>query len=177
MEGAAVVNYLQVPAFLCRQTDLIVAGASACARYQRTLKIKKGQFLSPYEAKNIITKAEHYLEKQNILMTERGSSFGYQNLIVDMSSFAIIQSFGVQVIHDATHCVQMPGALGDSTGGKREFVGVLAKAAVAAGANGVFVETHPNPPLAKSDAATAYPLGEVKQLVAMLLKIYQVVQQ
>lgn len=172
---AEVVDTLQVPAFLCRQTDMIVEGAKACAQFGRTLKIKKGQFLSPEETKNIVLKAEQYLPKDKILLTERGSSFGYNNLIVDMASFSIMKSFGVRTIHDATHCVQRPGGLGTSTGGKREQIFVLAKAAVAAGADGIFLETHPNPKEALSDSATALELSKVRPFVEKMLEIYKVV--
>lgn len=171
MQVASVVDVLQVPAFLCRQTDMIFAGAEACQKYNRELKVKKGQFLSPEETQNIVNKATHFLSKDKILLTERGTSFGYNNLIVDMASFEIMKSFGVRAIHDATHCVQRPGGLGTSTGGKREQILVLAQAAVAAGADGIFMETHPDPSKAKSDAATALPLNEVKAIVEKLLKI------
>lgn len=174
---AQVVDVLQVPAFLCRQTDMIFAGAEACKTYSRELKIKKGQFLSPEETKNIVDKASHFLPKDKIILTERGSSFGYNNLVVDMASFQIMKSFGVRAIHDATHCVQRPGGLGTATGGKREQIFVLAKAAVAAGADGIFMECHPNPEKALSDAATALPLGSVKKIVEQLLKIRRVVQE
>jgi 2-dehydro-3-deoxyphosphooctonate aldolase (KDO 8-P synthase) len=172
---ASVVNTLQVPAFLCRQTDMIVAGAMACSKYDRQLKIKKGQFLSPEETGNIVEKASQYMNIENILLTERGTSFGYNNLVVDMASFQIMKSFGVRAIHDATHCVQRPGGLGDRTGGKREQIQVLAKAAIAAGADGIFLETHPNPEKALSDSSTSLPLGAIKPLIEQLLKIYEVV--
>jgi 2-dehydro-3-deoxyphosphooctonate aldolase (KDO 8-P synthase) len=175
MRVAEVVNVLQIPAFLCRQTDMIFAGAEACKRYERELKIKKGQFLSPEETKNIVDKASHFLPKEKIILTERGTSFGYNNLVVDMASFQIMKSFGVRAIHDATHCVQRPGGLGTATGGKREQILVLAKAAVAAGADGIFIECHPKPSEAKSDSATALPLNEVKGVVESLLKIRRAV--
>lgn len=171
------VSVLQVPAFLCRQTDMIFAGAEACAKYGRELKVKKGQFLSPEETKNIVDKASHFLPKEKIILTERGSSFGYNNLVVDMASFQIMKSFGVRAIHDATHCVQRPGGLGTATGGKREQILVLAKAAVAAGADGIFMECHPNPEKALSDAATALPLDSVKGIVEKLLKIRRAVEE
>jgi 2-dehydro-3-deoxyphosphooctonate aldolase (KDO 8-P synthase) len=174
---AQVVNVLQVPAFLCRQTDMIFAGAQACKKYDRELKIKKGQFLSPEETKNIVDKASHFLPKEKIILTERGSSFGYNNLVVDMASFQIMKSFGVRAIHDATHCVQRPGGLGTATGGKREQILVLAKAAVAAGADGIFMECHPIPEKALSDSATALPLHSVKSVVEKLLKIRRAVEE
>ena len=170
-EVASVCNVLQIPAFLCRQTDMIIAGAEACKKYNGTLKIKKGQFLSPEETKNIVEKAENFISKDQILLTERGTSFGYNNLIVDMASFSIMKSFGVKTIHDATHCVQRPGGLGNKTGGKREQILVLARAAVAAGADGVFMECHPNPENALSDASTSLELTKVGSIVESLLKI------
>lgn len=175
MKLASVVDVLQVPAFLCRQTDIIAAGATACAHYKRILKVKKGQFLSPEETQNIVDKAATFLPKEQILLTERGSSFGYNNLVVDMASFQIMKSFGVKTVHDATHCVQRPGGLGSATGGKREQILVLAKAAVAAGADGIFMETHPFPEKALSDSATSLPLDQIKGIVEQLLRIYEVV--
>ena len=175
MKLATVVDVLQVPAFLCRQTDMIAAGAEACAKYGRILKVKKGQFLSPEETKNIVDKATTFLPKSQILLTERGSSFGYNNLIVDMASFQIMKSFGVKTVHDATHCVQRPGGLGTATGGKREQILVLARAAIAAGADGIFMETHPNPDMALSDAATSLPLDQINGIVEQLLRIYEAV--
>lgn len=175
MTVASVVNTLQVPAFLCRQTDMIIAGAEACAKYGRQLKVKKGQFLSPEETGNIVEKAASIMPKEKILLTERGTSFGYNNLVVDMASFQIMKSFGVRAIHDATHCVQRPGGLGNATGGKREQILVLARAAIAAGADGIFMECHPDPDKAKSDASTSLPLAKVKDIVNELLRIYEVV--
>lgn len=168
---ASVVDTLQIPAFLCRQTDMIIAGAEACKKYSRNLKVKKGQFLSPEETKNIVDKAVHFIPKEQIFLTERGSSFGYNNLVVDMASFSIMQSFGVRTVHDATHCVQRPGGLGNKTGGKREQIVVLAKAAVAAGADGVFMECHPQPEKALSDASTSLPMTQIAGIVESLLKI------
>jgi 2-dehydro-3-deoxyphosphooctonate aldolase (KDO 8-P synthase) len=175
MKLATLVDVLQVPAFLCRQTDIIAAGAEACAKYGRILKVKKGQFLSPEETKNIVDKATTIIPKNQILLTERGSSFGYNNLVVDMASFQIMKSFGVKTVHDATHCVQRPGGLGNATGGKREQILVLAKAAIAAGADGIFMETHPDPDKALSDPATSLPLDQIKLVVEQLLRIYEVV--
>lgn len=173
---ASVVSVLQVPAFLCRQTDMIHSGALACVKHKRDLKVKKGQFLSPEETKNIVDKAVSAgLPKEQILLTERGSSFGYNNLVVDMASFQIMKSFGVRTVHDATHCVQRPGGLGTATGGKREQILTLARAAVAAGADGIFMETHPDPAKALSDSATALPLDQVKSIVEKLLAIKRVV--
>ncbi|MDP7319820.1 MAG: 3-deoxy-8-phosphooctulonate synthase [Bacteriovoracaceae bacterium] len=172
---ASVVDTLQVPAFLCRQTDIIVEGAKACKRYGGRLKVKKGQFLAPADTKNIVEKAANFISLENILLTERGTSFGYNNLIVDMASFQIMKSFGVKTIHDATHCVQMPGGLGKSTGGKRDQIFTLAKAAAAAGADGFFMEAHPDPEKALSDATSQLPLERVKELIDIILKIKEVV--
>lgn len=170
---ASVVDYLQVPAFLCRQTDMITSGARACAQYGRSLKIKKGQFLSPHETKPLIHKALPFLPLSQILLTERGTSFGYNQLVVDMASFSIMGSWGVETIHDATHCLQRPGLLGHQSGGQRQYAEVLARAALAAGAHGIFLEAHPDPPKAQSDAATSLPLKEVAGLVERLLKVYE----
>lgn len=171
---ASVVNTIQVPAFLCRQTDMILAGAKACKRYGGRLKVKKGQFLAPEDTKNIVDKASNFLSKDNILLTERGTSFGYNNLIVDMASFQIMKSFGVKTIHDATHCVQRPGGLGATTGGKREQIFTLAKAAAAAGADGFFMEAHPNPEKALSDATSQLPLEKIRELVEVILEIREI---
>lgn len=173
---ASVVDTIQVPAFLCRQTDMILEGAKACKRYGGQLKIKKGQFLAPEDTKNIVDKALNYLPLEQILLTERGTSFGYNNLVVDMASFQIMKSFGVRTIHDATHCVQRPGGLGKSTGGKREQIETLAKAAIAAGADGIFMEAHPNPEKALSDATSQLPLTSVRPLIEKLLRVRQAVQ-
>ena len=175
-EVASVVDTLQVPAFLCRQTDMIVAGAQACKKYGGQLKVKKGQFLSPEETGNIVDKAAEFLPKSQILLTERGTSFGYNNLVVDMASFQIMKSFGVRAIHDATHCVQRPGGLGKITGGKREQILTLARAAVAAGASGIFMEVHPNPDQAKSDSTTSLPLDQAGVIVEKLLRLHSLVK-
>lgn len=172
---ASVVDTIQVPAFLCRQTDMIIEGAKACKRYGTRLKVKKGQFLSPYDTKNIVEKASHFLSLDNILLTERGTSFGYNNLIVDMASFQIMKSFGVKTIHDATHSVQQPGGLGKSTGGKRDQIHTLAKAAIAAGADGIFMEAHPKPEDALSDATSQLPLDSIEGLIASLLRIREAI--
>jgi 2-dehydro-3-deoxyphosphooctonate aldolase (KDO 8-P synthase) len=172
---AQVCDVIQVPAFLCRQTDLIIAGAQAAQKYQRLLNIKKGQFISPMEVGPIVKKAASILPLNQILITERGSSFGYQNLVVDMSTFKLIQQNQVKAIFDATHSVQMPGGLGNATAGKRELMPYLAKAAVAAGADGIFMEVHPCPEKALSDATTCWPLDQVAQLGDELLKIFEVV--
>jgi 2-dehydro-3-deoxyphosphooctonate aldolase (KDO 8-P synthase) len=173
---AQIVDVLQVPAFLCRQTDMILAGAKACKENGRVLKIKKGQFLSPEEARHIVKKAQKYLPLEQIIITERGSSFGYNNLIVDMSSFRTIQQMGVRVVYDATHSVQRPGGAGDITGGKREQVNVLARAAVAAGADGIFIETHRTPEQALSDSTTCLQVTQLRDMIRGLLKIYHASQ-
>jgi 2-dehydro-3-deoxyphosphooctonate aldolase (KDO 8-P synthase) len=170
---ASVADIIQVPAFLCRQTDMILEGAKACQKHNRQLNIKKGQFLAPEDTQNIIEKASVYLPKEKIILTERGTSFGYNNLIVDMASFQIMKHFGVKAIYDATHSIQKPGGLGHMTGGKRGQLKVLARAAVAAGADGVFIETHPNPEKAMSDSETALPLSEILPFVVELLKIHR----
>ncbi len=168
---AEVVDVLQVPAFLCRQTDMIVSGATACKDYNRILKIKKGQFLSPEDTENIVDKAKSFIKPEQILLTERGTSFGYNNLIVDMASFQIMKSFGVRTIHDCTHSVQKPGGLGNQTGGKREQIETLTIAAAAAGADGFFMECHPDPSKAKSDSATSLPIERVPLLVEKIIKV------
>jgi 2-dehydro-3-deoxyphosphooctonate aldolase (KDO 8-P synthase) len=174
MEVASVVHTLQVPAFLCRQTDMILAGAEACKKYDGQLKVKKGQFLAPWDAKNIVDKAKNYISEDKILLTERGTSFGYNNMIVDMASFQIMKSFGVRTIHDATHSVQKPGGLGKATDGKREQIESLALAAAAAGADGFFMEAHPNPEKALSDATSQLQMKSVAPLVEKVLKIKDV---
>lgn len=160
------VDVLQIPAFLCRQTDLL----EAAAQTGQTVNIKKGQFLSPAEMSHVVQKLEA-LKAKEIWQTERGSSFGYQNLVVDMRSFAIMKANGHPTIIDATHSVQLPGASGGTSGGQREFVPPLARAAIAAGADGVFIETHPHPEKALSDAATQLALEELPNLIEDLLRI------
>ena len=163
---AEIVEVLQIPAFMCRQTDLLEAAAET----GRVVNVKKGQFLSPQEMAFVVKKLESFNAKE-IWQTERGSSFGYQNLVVDMRSFGILEGNGHPTIIDATHSVQLPGASNGKSGGQREFVPLLAKAAIAAGANGVFIETHPDPENALSDAATQLPLEALPALVEQLLKI------
>jgi 2-dehydro-3-deoxyphosphooctonate aldolase (KDO 8-P synthase) len=166
-----VVDALQIPAFLCRQTDLLVAAAATgCA-----INVKKGQFLSPYEMEFVTNKLEE-AGAAEIWQTDRGTTFGYQNLVVDMRSFSIMSANGHPTIIDATHSVQLPGAAGGISGGQREFVPALARAALAAGANGVFLETHPNPEKAISDAASQIPLAELPALVESLLRVWQAVR-
>jgi 2-dehydro-3-deoxyphosphooctonate aldolase (KDO 8-P synthase) len=167
--AAEVCDVLQIPAFLSRQSDLI----QAAARTKRCLNVKKGQFLAPTDARNIIAKVEA-VGGRNLMLTERGSSFGYNNLVVDMRSLAILRQFGYPVVFDATHSVQMPG--GKVTGGDRRMAPVLARAAVAAGCDGVFIEAHPSPDNAKSDAANQLPLGQVRALLQTLREIHSVVR-
>src|SRR5258706_11330236 len=162
--AAEVVDVLQTPAFLCRQTDFIRAAASA----GKPVNIKKGQFLSPQEMKNVVDKAKEASGGENILVCERGFSFGYGNLVSDMRSLAIMRETGCPVVFDATHSVQLPGGQGSSSGGQREFVPVLARAAVATGVAGVFMETHPNPEKALSDGPNAWPLHLMKSLLGTL---------
>jgi 2-dehydro-3-deoxyphosphooctonate aldolase (KDO 8-P synthase) len=175
---AAVVDVLQTPAFLCRQTDFI----QACGRSGKPVNIKKGQFLAPHDMKNVIDKArdaarEAGLIEDNFMACERGVSFGYNNLVSDMRSLAIMRETGCPVVFDATHSVQLPGGQGTSSGGQREFVPVLARAAVAVGIAGLFMETHPNPAEAKSDGPNAVPLGRMKELLATLQDLDRVVKR
>ena len=162
-EVASVVDMLQTPAFLCRQTDFLLKACSAGL----PVNIKKGQFLSPWEMQNVVDKARS-TGNQAILVCERGFSFGYNNLVADMRSLAVMRATGCPVVFDATHSVQLPGAQGSSSGGQREFVPVLARAAVAAGVSGVFMETHPSPDQALSDGPTAWPLDRMESLLEML---------
>ena len=165
-EVASVVDVLQTPAFLCRQTNFIQAVASQ----GRPVNIKKGQFLSPWDMKNVSDKALA-TGNQQIMVCERGASFGYNNLVSDMRSLAVMRNTGVPVVFDATHSVQLPGGQGSSSGGQREFVPVLARAAVAAGVSGIFMETHPDPSVALSDGPNAWPLGDMQALLAPLQSI------
>ncbi len=160
---AKVADILQIPAFLCRQTDLIVAAA----RTGRPVNIKKGQFLAPWDMRPIVEKVESE-GNRTIILTERGSSFGYNNLVVDMRSIPLMRALGYPVVIDATHSVQKPGGLGNSTGGDRSMVPTIAKAAVAAGADGVFLEVHPDPDKSKSDAANSLALSSVGGLLETL---------
>ena len=163
-EVAKHVDVLQTPAFLCRQTDFI----HAVARAGKPVNIKKGQFLAPSDMKNVVEKAREASKADNIMVCERGASFGYNNLVSDMRSLAIMRETGCPVVFDATHSVQLPGGQGTSSGGQREFVPVLARAAVATGVAGVFMETHPDPSKALSDGPNAWPLGRMKELLAVL---------
>ena len=166
-----VVDILQIPAFLCRQTDLIEAAVLT----GKIVNLKKGQFLSPTEMDRVVRKAQAAGGKR-ILVTERGTTFGYNNLVSDMRAIPILRRCGFPVIFDATHSVQLPGGGGEKSSGQREFAPVLARAAVAAGADGVFVETHPNPDRALSDGPNTVPLAEMPQLLATLLKVRNAVR-
>jgi 2-dehydro-3-deoxyphosphooctonate aldolase (KDO 8-P synthase) len=165
---AEIVDVLQVPAFLCRQTDMLIAAAAT----GRCVNVKKGQFLSPTEMRYVVDKLEG-AGAAEIWQTERGTTFGYQNLVVDMRSFSQMRSYGHPVIFDATHSVQLPGAGGGHTIGQREYVPPLAKAALAAGADGLFMETHPNPAKALSDGPNQIPLSEMGSLLESLLRIWR----
>ncbi|NUU01831.1 3-deoxy-8-phosphooctulonate synthase [Herbaspirillum robiniae] len=175
---AAVVDVLQTPAFLCRQTDFI----RACAQSGKPVNIKKGQFLAPHDMVNVIDKAraaakEAGLPTDQFMACERGVSFGYNNLVSDMRSLAIMRETGAPVVFDATHSVQLPGGQGTSSGGQREFVPVLARAAIATGVSGVFMETHPNPAEAKSDGPNAVPLARMKDLLGTMIDLDRIVKK
>ena len=164
--AAEVADVLQIPAFLCRQTDLLVAAGKS----GRVVNIKKGQFLSPAEMKTAVEKVAS-TGNQKILLTERGTSFGYNNLVVDMRSFPIMRVFGYPVVFDATHSLQLPGGEGKQSGGQPEFIEPLSRAAVAAGVDGLFLEVHDNPPAALSDASNQLPLAQLKPLLEKLLAL------
>ena len=170
-EAAKVADIIQIPAFLCRQTDLVCA----CAKTGLPVNVKKGQFLSPRDMFNVVDKIES-CGNRNILLTERGSSFGYNNLVVDMRSIEIMKETGYPVIFDATHSTQQPGGLGNATAGNREMAPVLAKAAVAAGANGLFFEVHPEPTKAKSDAACIMPIDWLEDVLKTCKQIFEIVR-
>jgi 2-dehydro-3-deoxyphosphooctonate aldolase (KDO 8-P synthase) len=174
---AAVVDVLQTPAFLCRQTDFI----RACAQSGKPVNIKKGQFLAPGDMKNVIDKARAAAKEVGLLedmfmACERGASFGYNNLVSDMRSLAIMRETNAPIVFDATHSVQLPGGQGTTSGGQREMVPVLARAAVAVGVSGLFMETHPNPAKALSDGPNAVPLNRMKELLATLVALDDVVK-
>ena len=174
---AAVVDVMQTPAFLCRQTDFI----RACAQSGKPVNFKKGQFLSPHEMLNVIQKARDAAAEANVpdqfMVCERGASFGYNNLVSDMRSLAILRETHAPVVFDATHSVQLPGGQGGSSGGQREFVPVLARAAIAVGISGLFMETHPDPAKALSDGPNAVPLNRMKELLESLVAIDTVVKK
>ena len=165
-EVASVVDVLQTPAFLCRQTNFI---QNVCAQ-QKPVNIKKGQFLSPWDMQQVVNKARE-TGNQEIMVCERGASFGYNNLVSDMRSLAVMRQTGCPVVFDATHSVQLPGGQGSSSGGQREFVPVLARAAVAAGVSGLFMETHPDPEKALSDGPNAWPLAQMQSLLEVLMAL------
>jgi 2-dehydro-3-deoxyphosphooctonate aldolase (KDO 8-P synthase) len=167
-----VVDILQIPAFLSRQTDLL----EAAAKTNRIVNVKKAQFLSPWDMKNVVDKLAA-TGNDNIMLTERGATFGYQNLVVDVRSFPIMKKFGYPVIFDATHSVQLPGGQGNASGGQPEFIEPLARAAVAAGVDGVFLETHDNPAEALSDGPNALPLAQLPQLLARLKELSTLVRK
>jgi len=171
-EVASVVDVLQTPAFLCRQTNFIVGVSSQ----GKPVNIKKGQFLSPWEMQNVVDKARSTGNAQ-IMVCERGFSFGYNNLVSDMRSLAVMRSTGCPVVFDATHSVQLPGGKGDAAGGEREFIPVLARAAVAAGVAGIFMETHPDPAKALSDGPNAWPLDRMASLLATLVELDRAVKK
>lgn len=165
--AAQVVDVLQIPAFLCRQTDLVLAAV----RTGKIVNLKKGQFLSPMEMGQVVEKAKG-AGARKLVLTERGTTFGYHNLVADMRSLPILRRFGFPVVFDATHSVQLPGGGGDKSSGQREFAPVLARCAVAAGANGIFVETHPDPDSALSDGPNMVPLAEMPALLKGLVKLH-----
>jgi len=171
-EVAEVADVLQTPAFLCRQTNFILRAASA----GRPVNIKKGQFLSPWEMQNVVDKAKS-TGNEDIMICERGFSFGYNNLVSDMRGLAVMRGTGCPVVFDATHSVQLPGGRGSSSGGQREFIPVLARAATAAGVAGLFMETHPDPAKALSDGPNAWPLGQMKALLETLVAIDETVKK
>jgi 2-dehydro-3-deoxyphosphooctonate aldolase (KDO 8-P synthase) len=170
--AAEVVDILQIPAFLSRQTDLL----EAAAKTNRIVNVKKAQFLSPWDMKNVVDKLAA-TGNNNIILTERGATFGYQNLVVDVRSFPIMKKFGYPVVFDATHSVQLPGGQGNASGGQPEFIEPLARAAVAAGVDGIFIETHDNPAEALSDGPNALPLSQLPQLLARLKELSTLVRR
>lgn len=169
--AAPTLDLIQIPAFLCRQTDLLVAAA----RTGKPIALKKGQFLSPWEMEYAVKKIKDS-GNENLLLLERGTSFGYNNLVVDMRSFPVLRGLGCPVIYDATHSVQLPGGAGGSSGGQRHFIPPLARAAVAAGIDGLFMEVHPDPDRALCDGPNSLPLDQVEPLLTKLLAIHQLVQ-
>ena len=170
-KAAEVCDVIQIPAFLCRQTDLLVAAAKT----GKCVNIKKAQFLAPWDMKNCVDKVRS-AGNDNVMLCERGSVFGYNTLVVDMTGLRVMKDFGVPVIFDATHSVQKPGGNGESTGGSRQFVEYLAKAAVAVGVDGLFMETHPDPDRALSDGPNMVPLDEMRDLLIKLQRVYEAVQ-
>jgi 2-dehydro-3-deoxyphosphooctonate aldolase (KDO 8-P synthase) len=174
--AAQAVDILQIPAFLCRQTDLFEAAAQAAAKHGKAVNVKKGQFLAPWDMTNVVEKMKAFGAGGRVMLTERGASFGYNNLVSDMRSIPIMQRTGVPVVFDATHSVQLPGGGGDKSAGQREFAPVLARAAVAAGADGLFAETHPDPDKALSDGPNMIPLAELPGVLKTLVSIFNTVR-
>jgi len=170
--AAQVLDVLQIPAFLCRQTDLLVAAAKS----GRVINVKKGQFLAPWDMENVAAKVAAS-GNENIILTERGASFGYNNLVVDMRTFPVMRSFGYPVVFDATHSVQLPGGQGTCSGGQREFVEYLSRAAVASGIDGIFMEVHEDPSQALCDGPNSIPLGDLPSLLSTLIEIDAVVKK
>ena len=170
---ASVVDVLQTPAFLCRQTDFI----EAVAQSGKPVNIKKGQFLAPWDMKHVVEKARRVSGQDNIMVCERGASFGYNNLVSDMRSLVVMRESGCPVVYDATHSVQLPGGKGEASGGQREFVPALARAAVATGISGLFMETHPDPDNALSDGPNAWPLAKMKELLETLMALDSTVKR
>ena len=171
-QAAEVCDILQIPAFLCRQTDLLVAAAKT----GKCINIKKAQFLAPWDMRNCVEKVRES-GNENVMLCERGTTFGYNTLVVDMTGLRVMKEFGVPLIFDATHSVQKPGGMGTSTGGNREFVEYLAKAAIAVGVDGLFMETHPDPDHALSDGPNMVPLSEMRKLLTKLQRVYNAVQE
>ncbi len=169
---ADVVDCLQIPAFLCRQTDLLCA----CARTGRPVNVKKGQFVSPEEMKNVVEKI-HACKNEQVMLTERGTFFGYNRLVNDMTAIETMKKLGCPVVFDATHSTQQPGGLGSASAGRREMAPILAKAAIAAGANGLFIEVHTHPEKAKSDAACVMPIDWLEELLMICKKIFEAVRE
>lgn len=171
-KAATVANILQIPAFLCRQTDLLIAAAKT----GKAVNVKKGQFLAPWDAKNIVEKLQQ-AGGEKILLTERGASFGYNNLVVDFKSFPIMRSFGVPVVFDVTHSLQLPGGLGKATGGLAEYIEYFARAGVACGVDAVFMEVHDNPAKAPSDGPNQLPLNKLEKLLRKLKQIHELANE
>lgn len=167
-EAADVCDVIQIPAFLCRQTDLL----TAAGKYGVVVNVKKGQFMAPWDMKNVVEKLVSTGNEQ-ILLTDRGTSFGYNNLVSDMRAIPVMQQLGYPVLFDATHSVQLPGGLGTLSGGQREFIPTLSRAAIAAGCNGIYAESHPDPQLAKSDGASVLPFSALTELVDSWIGIYE----
>lgn len=170
MRAGEVCEMIQIPAFLCRQTDLVVAAGKSGA----VVSVKKGQFMAPWDMANVVKKLEES-GNDKVLLVERGATFGYNNLVSDMRSIPLMKKLGYPVVYDATHSVQLPGGQGETSGGQREFIPTLAKAAVAAGADAVFMEAHPDPKNAKSDAASVLDMNDVPGLIDTLKRIYEIV--